>query len=102
MPEFKVYKDGLVTTKVHGMDQDAFVVTEDKMKNFNNRSFEFQIVLSLFSIALGFTLANLSDIRSVAFIVSIIITALLAVALIYNLIKFKGVRKSVFRKQEKE
>lgn len=89
-------EDGLITTTVHGMDQEVFVVTEDRVNNFNSYSFDFQIYLTLFSIDLGFFLSNINDPKSVSFLVSIIIGFILPVFLFINYKRFKKIRKGLF------
>ena len=100
MPDFKIYEgeDGLVRTTVHGMEQEAFVVTEDKVNNFNNYSFEFQITLTLWSVSLGYFLANITVYTGVPFIVSLITTVLLTGYLRWSWGKFEKVKKNLFIK----
>ena len=100
MSEFKIFETGLVRTKVHGMNQDAFVVTEDKMNNFNSYSFEFQVVLVLFSTSLGAALGNLNNVSGTAFVVSIILTVVFIFCLIWTWLKFNKTRKTLFLKSE--
>ena len=102
MPDIKIYdgKDGLVKTTVHGMEQEAFVVTEDRVNNFNNYSFEFQISITLWSISLGFFLANINTPTGVTFIVSLITTILLTLFLIWTWKKFVKVKKNLFIKPD--
>ena len=66
--------EGLVRTTLHSMEQEAFVVTEDRMTSFNNYSFEFQIILAFFSISLGVALGNVNDIKENVFIISAVLT----------------------------
>lgn len=103
MPELKLYSGGddLVKTTLHGMEQNAFVVTEDRMNNFNSYSLDFQIYLTLFSIFLGSAISNTSDMKKNIFIVSASITAFLFIFLIWSGIKFKKIRNSLFVKTDK-
>lgn len=89
-------EDGLITTTVHGMDQDVFMVTEDRVNNFNSYSFDFQIYLTLFSIDLGFFLSNIYSYKSVGFIVSLIVGVILLIFVVINYSRFKKVRGGLF------
>ena len=89
-------EEGLITTTVHGMDQDVFMVTEDRVNNFNSYSFGFQIYLTFFSIDLGLFLSNINDSKSVGFTVSLIIGLILLIFLYVNYKRFKKVREGLF------
>lgn len=95
-------EDGLITTTVHGMDQDVFMVTEDRVINFNSYSFEFQIYLTLFSIDLGFFLSNINNTKSIGFIVSLIVGIILLTFLFINYNRFNKIRKGLFTRATQE
>jgi hypothetical protein len=100
MSDIKLYQsnDGLVHTTLHGMDQDAFVVTEEKVSSFNSYSFEFQAALALTSTAFGAVLGNTTNTRSNIFIISTVLTIVFLVFTIWSWIKFSKSRKSLFVK----
>jgi len=62
--DIKIYNvnDGLITTKVHGMKQNAYVVTEDVIDAFNSYSSDSQIFLAVAPLFLGLLLAELTDV----------------------------------------
>ncbi len=100
MPAFKIFEseDGLVTTTVHGMGQDAYVVTEDRVSNFNNYSQEFQLWLSLFSIAFGAFFSGLQVGANTFFYVSLILSIVFGIFLFLSYKKFIKVKESLFKK----
>ena len=99
MADFKIpSNDDLIKTVIHGMDQNAFIVTEDKMNSFNSYSLEFQIYLSLFSIDLGFFINSLENTNSVGFWVSLIIGFILGIFLSMHYFKFRKTRDNLFVK----
>lgn len=89
-------EDGLITTTVHGMDQDVFMVTEDRVNSFNSYSVEFQIWITLFSVDLGYFLSKIDNRDSTGFITSLILGLVFLVFLIINYLKFKKVRNDLF------
>jgi len=98
--------DGLIQTKIHGLEQNAYVITEDKMDSFNNYSFDLQMYLALFSLFFGAFLSSLlviltspnSYIIKIIFYCSLCLMILLAILLIKSYLKFKKVRARVFIK----
>ena len=88
--------EGLVRTTLHSMEQEAFVVTEDRMTSFNNYSFEFQIILAFFSISLGVALGNVNDIKENVFIISAVLTLTFGCLLWWGWLKFEKAKKSLF------
>lgn len=52
---------GLLKTRLHGLEQDLFIVSGDKLENLQDSSFEFQLFLSLFTLCIGGTLSSLSS-----------------------------------------
>jgi hypothetical protein len=103
MAVFKITnEDGLITTTVHGMEQDVFMVTEDRVSAFNNYSFEFQLWITFFSIDVGFFLGNMGAPKSVNFLVSLILGVIIFLFLFLNYRKFKKVRDSLFTRAKAE
>lgn len=91
---------GLIKTTLHGMGQDAFVVTEDKVDSFNNYSSDFQIWLALSSIAVGAVLSGLENPQGMLFKIAIILTIIFSVFLCLSYKKFNKTRKTLFIKTE--
>ncbi len=100
MTDFKISttEDGLITTTVHGMGINAYIVTEEKVNNFNTYSKDFQVYLTLFSIFFGVALGNINDIKSIGFIAFTILTVIMLYFLIINLLRFNKVKKNLFVK----
>lgn len=101
MPPFNLHNNSsLLSTTVHGMSQELFLVTEDRVSNFNSYSQELQFCSALFFTALGLALGNLSDIKSTIFMVSAILSVLLLIALIWQYCKFTKAKDKLFKKAD--
>ena len=105
MPNYKIFggENDIIKTKLHGLTQEAYVVTEEKVNSFNNYSFEFQIAISVFSISLGGVIGSLTsyganDLNLIVFWVCLIVAFLSLLLLIWSLCKFNNIRKNLFIK----
>lgn len=110
MSEYKIFNDnGLVKTKVHGLEQDVFLVSEDKIDSFNNYSFELQLTLSLFfffagalvSAGLVFFSGTKNDPVKITLWIASFLTIILLIAFVRNYWKFRKIKKKVFLKVDK-
>ena len=102
---FKIFEnDGLVSTRIHGLKQEAYVMTEEKVESFNNSSSDFQLHNTLFPLFLGVfltsifsTLSNSSNnlIRAI-FWCSLALSILEFIFLIKSYKRFNKVKNKLF------
>jgi len=91
--------DGLMNTTIHGMQQDVYLITEDRVESFSTNSNEFQISLALLSASFGAAITSFTDKESIVFIISLITGLIFLVATIYTYVKYRRLKKKMFVKK---
>jgi len=103
-----LFNNELITTKFHGMEQDVYVTTEDRLDSFNNYSSDFQLWLALFTLCVGAFISSAIAIMSkidalVLWVIFYSSLFLSIVSLIFGLIsffRFKSIKKRMFIKTD--
>jgi hypothetical protein len=78
------------------MGQDAYVVTEDKVKSFTNYSHEFQFASACFFTFIGIVFGNVDKPSGTIFIVSAILLLFSTLTLWWTWKKYKDIKDSLF------
>lgn len=112
MSNTKIFGDDeLIQTTVHGFRQDVFLVTEDKMKSFNDYSFDLKLWTALASVFFGifsnsaFTWITVpdnsdNDLIKIVFWASLFLTTLSIIFFFVSWLRYKKTKKDIFIKVE--
>lgn len=107
MTDFKIFggDSDLIKTRLYGLTQDAYIVTEERISIFNNYSYDYQVLISLFSIFLGATISTfpsykINTTNTVIFYVCLVISILTLVFLFLFWRRFNKIKNNLFVKVE--
>lgn len=101
-----IFKDGLVQSNIHGIEQDLFLVTEERVESFNSQSLLLQISIPVATAALGLAVGCLLSFkegemfRNVFYFTfaTFLSASIISVMAIY---KFRKTKKKLFTKAKK-